>query len=49
MDKMKDSKNMIMKGHKNRFDHISETFDGVLKKYPNSKKSRKMNRGVDAI
>jgi hypothetical protein len=49
MDKMKESKDLIIKGHKNRFDHISDTFKGVLQKYPDSRRSKKMNRGVDAI
>ena len=49
MEKMKDSKDLIMKGHKNRFEQISENFEGVLKRYPGSKRAKKHYRGVMPI
>jgi hypothetical protein len=44
MEKMKDSKDMIMKGHENRFEMIEEAFKNVRAKYPDSKRSQKKRR-----
>jgi hypothetical protein len=50
MGKMKESKDLIMKGHASRFEQIQETFNNVLKKYPENRRlKRKRARGIGVI